>query len=511
MKLDNSNSRRSTFLFGVRVFDAVMGFVALYFVSHHFGPSSLGVIAYLLSLLMILSFTGDLGFNIAHIKRISEGQELSKCIATFAVIKIFLTILFTLLCFALLYISDNFLDQSIVNEDQKNIFYILILYFVFNSLSRIPLSTFRARKESAKQGFSRFIYHFFRSTIAILVAVKSLELTYLAGSYAIAALLMLIYSCYLFRDYPIGHFDKKQFQSYLKFALPVMFITFLGIISTSIDKIMVELFWESEQVGYYFGAQRIAQLLLIFSAPIMNVLIPTMSELNSKSDLLKMTKIVHRSEKYIALITFPLVAILAVYSVNVVVLILGDDFLASASILSLLCLAMLGVSLNRPYFSVIIGIDRPGLIAKVTLYSYLINILLNILLIPSKIGDYQLFGLGAMGAAFATMFSTFIFGSFMVRYYAFKYGKVGFNKSLPSLIISTAIMGLILYLIGLNANLDIWYLLIISVILGLISYVLILYSIGGISSKEVSKISESLNPYKMWTYASNELRGSFKK
>ena len=301
MKLDKSNSRKSVFLFGVRLFDGIMGFVALYFVSNHFGPASLGVIAFSLSLLTVLSFTSDLGFNIAHIKRISEGQDLSDCVATFSLIKVVLTLFFIILSLGTLHISDSALSQPLVSEDEKNIFYVLLLYFVFNSLSRIPLSTFRARKESAKQGFSRFVYHLLRTVIAIFVVVKSLDLIYLASSYAVSAFIMLIVSLYLIRDYPFGKFDRVMFQSYLKFALPVMFITFLGIFSTSIDKIMLGILWESKEVGYYFGADRIAKLLLIFSAPIMMLLIPSMSELNSNSKLREMIKLTHRSEKYIAL------------------------------------------------------------------------------------------------------------------------------------------------------------------------------------------------------------------
>lgn len=58
------------------------------------GPTILGALAFGLSYASMFRFIADLGIGTAHIKLVSEGNDLGKCIKTFSVLKVFCTILF---------------------------------------------------------------------------------------------------------------------------------------------------------------------------------------------------------------------------------------------------------------------------------------------------------------------------------------------------------------------------------------------------------------------------------
>jgi len=64
-----------------------IGLVILAKLWSDFAPEALGVIGFAMSFIAIFNIIGDLGFSGAHIKRISEGQDLGACIGTFAAIK----------------------------------------------------------------------------------------------------------------------------------------------------------------------------------------------------------------------------------------------------------------------------------------------------------------------------------------------------------------------------------------------------------------------------------------
>lgn len=55
-----------------------------------FAPTALGIVGFAIAFLALFSFISDLGFGGAHIKRISEGKDLGKCIGTYAAIQLVL-------------------------------------------------------------------------------------------------------------------------------------------------------------------------------------------------------------------------------------------------------------------------------------------------------------------------------------------------------------------------------------------------------------------------------------
>ena len=94
-----ATSRKVALLFVVENINAIIGWIALLFVARKMGASALGEFSYALSLVGGFTFLAFFGFRMAHVKRISEGLDLGKCIGTFLSIRIVL-ISFMLLVFS---------------------------------------------------------------------------------------------------------------------------------------------------------------------------------------------------------------------------------------------------------------------------------------------------------------------------------------------------------------------------------------------------------------------------
>ena len=127
-----ATSRKIALLFGAENINAIIGWIALLFVARKMGAEVLGEFSYAMSLVGGFTFLAFFGFRMAHVKRISEGLDLGKCIGTFLSIRLFL-ISFMLFVFALFYwiwtvllekeFYDNALMAGVHQRSQKIIIY----------------------------------------------------------------------------------------------------------------------------------------------------------------------------------------------------------------------------------------------------------------------------------------------------------------------------------------------------------------------------------------------------
>ena len=85
-----ATSRKIALLFGAENINAIIGWIALLFVARKMGAGALGEFSYAVSLVGGFTFLAFLGFRMAHVKRVSEGLDLGKCIGTFVSIRLFL-------------------------------------------------------------------------------------------------------------------------------------------------------------------------------------------------------------------------------------------------------------------------------------------------------------------------------------------------------------------------------------------------------------------------------------
>ena len=74
-----------------KVFDGILSYIALFFISKYMAPDSYGIIMFAMGFVGLFTIFSNLGFYHAHIKKISEGKDLGTCNGTYFIIKFFLT------------------------------------------------------------------------------------------------------------------------------------------------------------------------------------------------------------------------------------------------------------------------------------------------------------------------------------------------------------------------------------------------------------------------------------
>lgn len=531
-------ARKSFLIITSQFFIRFLGWIGLIVLAKLWGafaPEALGIIGFAMAFLALFSYLANLGFGQAHVKKVSEGKDLGTCIGTYATIKISLTVLMVIVIFASIFIWKNVFHGGFSDATTESVIIVLIVYYIFVNLRMIATYTFEGRKEIAKRQITG-IFEGVKTPFMILVALAGVSIIgvsispavnwpqflqpfqrfladhaigSLAMTYVFAMMAAFFVGMWFLRKYPWKKPSWELFKCYFSFALPIMLISFIGVISINVDKIMIGYFWTSTEVGYYFTVQQVLQIIMILYLAVGTVLFPTFSEYHSNKDFEKIKQTARLAERYISMIMIPPIIVLIVFVTPVIEIMLTTAFLPATSVLITLAIYTYIFSLNRSYSSLIIGMNRPDIGAKIGIFMFATNISLNYLFIP-KWGLLSSFGInGPTGAAIATLISCLV-GFFGLRIAAKKLIGIKILQShSPRHIIAGIVMGCVLYFLAFCTPFFpaiSWYLLLIFALLGLGIYLGILFVLKEFKKQDLDFFLNILHPKEMAKYVSSELK-----
>ncbi len=499
-----------------------------------FAPEALGIIGFTMSFLALFSIVADLGFNAAHIKRISEGRDLGTCIGTFATIKIILTGLMTAIALITIFILKITAHEEFYDTTTESIIFIFLIFNIISNLLSIPIITFTGKKEMVKREFPFIIGRIIGLPFVVLVAIAGVSIAgispafiwpsylqslqqfiadhaveSLAAIYLISWIATFLIGMWFLRKYPLKKPSWKLFKSYFSFAMPMMFLPIIGIISQNVGMLMIGYFWSSVEVGYYFTMVAVVGIVTVFPASVSAVLFPSISEYCSNKNFDKIKQTTHLAERYISMITIPILIGIMVLANPLINIVMSDAFLPAASVLIILAVFISISCLNSPYSSLIKGMDKPSILTKIGIATCLISIILNYLFIP-KDGLLSSFGInGAAGAAGATVISALV-GFILLRIAVKKLTGINILQShTPRHIIAGLIAGIILYCLAFRASFFpsiYWYHLLMFIGVGTVSYLGILIVLKEFNKQDLDFFLDLLRPKKMLKYVSSELK-----
>ncbi|ADE13117.1 lipopolysaccharide biosynthesis protein [Sideroxydans lithotrophicus] len=160
-----------------------------------------------------------------------------------------------------------------------------------------------------------------------------------------------------------------------KFASGMMLVTFLAILLTQIDKVLLSRLLPLELFGYYTLASTVAGVLYIVISPITTAFYPRMVELSTKDDQAALAALYHQGSQLVTVLIVPALMLLCFFSKDVLFMWSGDVNLAekTGSILSIFvvgvflnCLMHMPVQLQLAYGWVSLGI-KTNIVAVVVL------------------------------------------------------------------------------------------------------------------------------------------------
>jgi len=498
--------RKSALVFLNNIAGLFLGYVSFLIIARNMGKEVLGIIGFALGFIGLFFSLGDLNLSAAHIKRISEGKDLGKCIGTYLFLKIILIVIMVVTVQFGIVIWEKIEKLKLIIPTQKAILQIILVYFTVRLISSVIEVTFLARKEIGKAAISIFTLNSVRCLATILVVLLGCGVLAIAGTYVLAAVVSLLIGLCLFRGYPISKPNFSYLKNYWHFSAPLAISSILFMVDTNLPLILIYFFWSAGETGLFFAAVRVVLPIFALGRAIHILIFPTISSLYSQGRIDSIRRLSRQAERLISLISSPLVIFIIFFSQPIIIFLLGENFLPISSMLKILVLDAFLYIITVPYFLQFRGTEHTKTDMKINVVKSIVLITLNLIFIPASLAGYKLLGLKSLGASLSILVTS-LFGFLITLILVRRLTKTRTaGKFLIHLIASSFSFGVI-YLITKNLRYNVFIYLLVSGSLGLLLYLFLLFIIKELRKEDIMLLRQALNPRAMSAYLRSEIGG----
>jgi O-antigen/teichoic acid export membrane protein len=437
-------TKGSALIFSGRAGRSIFTYLFVFARAKILGPFQLGIFELCVAIVRAFSSIAAMGLQTSLIRFVSiykkaNDQAKLKGVLSFSVITVFVS---SIALSVALFFSAEFISINVFHELQlTNPLRLFSLSIFLVSIFNIFLSAFRGTKNmkyaaiiDAFQPFAAlllFIIFLFFFKVKIWAAIWAWILSYLAC--IVVAYFQLIKKLpFLIKKDIKGLVKKKDIISY---TLPLAFISIITVFFHQIDMVMIGYFLSPYEVGLYKPASQLA-LLVSFPLTIFNtVFATTIAEYYHMKKLKELRYLFKVVVRWIFSISLP--AVLFIFLLNKELLFLfGKQYGQANQVLVILSIAQLINALVGSVGLTLAMTGRQKILLSVTLFANMLNITLNVILIPS---------LGITGAAISTLISLGLC-NIVCLFFVIKNIKINpFSFNLYKPLVSAAIAFLIVF------------------------------------------------------------------
>lgn len=446
----------------------VMAFFTVIYTARYLGAGGFGILSLALSIGAIFGVFVDMGLSTLIVRELACDKSLSgKYIINSILLKLFLSIITVgLVVLTVKLIGYNQLESLII--------YLITISVIISSFYILLNAIFQAEEKMEYLSLANIINSMVILAGTILGIYFGLDIVYFALVYILSSIIVLIYclAVYLkkFLDFHL-EIDPSFWMPTLKEASTFGIISLSTMLYTYVDSIMLSILKSAESVGWYSAAYRLMYIALLLPNAINVAVFPVMSRLyaNSSNSLNLLNE---RYFKYMMVVGIPLGFGTSLLAKQVILLLYGAEYIPSIIALQILVWAVVFTFAGAPYIQLLQSTNKQLIITKISIVCLVINIILNLILIPRY---------SYVGASIATVITEAI----LVCYIIFITYRLGYGtsysivlKDLTRILIATTIMSIFIWYFN-NQN---FFLLIITAI---IIYFIALYIVKGIDEVDI--------------------------
>jgi len=419
-------------------------------IARYLGPDGLGLFFMVTMITGIITVIAGVGFDNAIIKYVAEYKDtkdrlhaiVSSALITMAVFGVFASIVLFIL-------SDIFASVFCM----PSLSFLLKIYafvFPFSLVFGIILGFFNGLREMKYYA----LFNILNRIMILLLIVTFLffgfgvegaligDMLALIGVVVIAAIIMKKFIHIIILDY------KKNTKKLASFGSRMMGVNSINLTQYQADSLLIGYFLTATDLGYYAVAVSLSRFFWRVPQSIQMVTYPATSEYWSKGIHESLSKMINKSMKYSACILLTIGLGTGFFAKDIITFLFGNEFIYAVLPLQILLIGtVINGATSRPIGGSLAGAGHPGLdLIKVSI-SATVNVLLNILLIPS---------FGIIGAAVATTISLLMTSAlgifFIIRTLHvkidFKWYAKAFGITFISILVFANLSGVNQYIVG---------------------------------------------------------------
>lgn len=442
-----------------------LSFFLVIAIARYFGDIGLGKYSFAFSFVSLFLIIADMGLPTLITKEVAKDRKLAQLHLTKTfTLKLILNVITFAVTLAVIFAS---------RRDYETIIFVGLaaLAMVFFNLAGIFRAIFQA--------YEIMEYEALMKVIERIIAVSLGIFLFYRGYGLIALFIVLVFSnlMYYLSIFALTKakisgislsFDKKSWKQNLKESVPFWVTTIFITLYFKIDTVMLTFIKGFEAAGWYNAALKIIEVITRIPFLLNVAVFPAFSKFYRNSH--DKTKLFYTKSFYFMIVlALPMATGLVLLADRIIVYVFSQEFANSIAALQILAASLVFVFVNYLMGYLLNAIDRQRLFTLTVTTTAIINILLNLMLIPKY---------SYIGAASATLISEVInFG--MLYYFTSKNQfRVSIPKILAKPIVATVIMiAAIIYFKSLH--------LLFIVAISSIAYFITLFLLKGISRDEI--------------------------
>jgi len=405
-----------------RVFGNGLGFISSIIVAKFYGADIVGIIAVMNSFLMLTTLFTVMGTNTSILRLIPEHIVKYSPTSSYKLYRktLCMVIIISIIAGTLLFFSANLIATKLFHKPHLVFYFSLSAVFVvFKSLMLLNTQATRGLK-------------LIRIFALMQILPQSLNLTFLlvlglmfpTSNVPVYAMLAGFTLSGIFGWIVIGHNFKKTMnkedivehiatKELLSISLPMLMSATATFIIGQTGVIMLTIFRNEAEVGYYAIAVKLAALTALVISAVSTVAAPKFSELFYSGKHDELFHVARKSAKLAFLISCPILAGLFILGRPVLVHVFGKEFIAAYPALLLLAFGQFVNSATGLSTTFMNMTGKQSAYKRIVIATMIINISLNLLLIPK---------IGLLGAALTSMISICFLNVVTAIYIKLKHG-----------------------------------------------------------------------------------------
>ncbi|MDN3652647.1 lipopolysaccharide biosynthesis protein [Thalassotalea ponticola] len=351
-----------------------LGLVVSLTLANILGPSAYGLVAMLAIFIAIANVFVNSGFSAALIRKIDRNE------ADFAT-TFYFSLVVSLICYALLFISAPYIAEFYEQPELVELTRILALNIIVATFGIIPRTKLTVALDFKKQAKCNVISLVLGGGVALYLAVSGYGVWALVGQQLTS---MLVNTCMLNIVSPWKPkvaFCKKSFKDLFGFGSKLMLSGLLDAIYNNLYGLIIGKQYSPAQLGLFNQANTLSTIpATTITSVIQKVNYPILSAIQNDQDRLE--KAYLNTLQFAAVIIFPIMFGICIISDPLVALLLGEQWLGSAPLISILTMALILYPIHAINLNMLQVKGRSDLFLNLEVIKKVITTIMLIITVP---------------------------------------------------------------------------------------------------------------------------------
>ena len=441
-------------------------------ITKSFTTAEYGMWAQVNTTIALVPNIANLGLPFTMVRFLSAEHDKAKIRESFYPMMC-VTLISTLIICGLFILFGTPIADALFNGSMQ-VLYITTAISFFACLNLMLISYFRTFQQMKRYSLFLVLQSYIGVFVSIYLTyagygIETVVLGLLTGYLAVFIMMTFIIVRYL----GFGPVKWSNLKEQLDFAIPTIPSNVSSWVVDSSDKYVIGIIAGAVAVGCYSPGYALGSILLMFLSPFAVLLPAVLPEYYEKGEMNQVDAYLSYSMKYYLLLTVPAAVGMSVLSKPLLYVITTPEIaLGGYMVTPFVCMGALFMGMYGITNNILILEKNTRVLGKLWIIVAIANIVLNILMVPY---------LGIIGAALATLLC-YALAFVVTAHESRKTMRLPFDiRELLKIVVSSIIMGAVVYMMNANDILSI----LIAVAVGVIIYFVCIFLLKGISKNEI--------------------------